>query len=87
MASYSKINSFERRFHPVITIISFCAPATIIRSLSYFLTSWLLFFYEVEFGLPIFIIAAIFTGTTVITIIIRPFLGYISDRNYTFTRK
>ena len=87
MKGYERINSFERKFHPAITIISFCIPAIFINSLSIFLSSWLLFYYEVAIVLSLFIIAVTYIGTEIINFLIQPLLGYLSDRNYRFTNK
>jgi Na+/melibiose symporter-like transporter len=86
MTRYDKINSFTRKFHPAISIISFSAPYIVARSLSFFITTWLFFFYEVVIGVPIIIIALVFS-VMIINSLVQPMLGYLSDRNYFLTRK
>jgi len=87
MPGYNNINSFERRFHPAITIISFSLPYILIRSLTNFIVSWLFYFFEAELNLSFFVMIFAFLGIGIINVLIQPILGYLSDRNYTFTRK
>jgi Na+/melibiose symporter-like transporter len=87
MSRYEKINSFERRFHPALTIISFSVPYLLFRSLSGFITSYLFFFFELYTGLSYSTVIMIVVGTGLVNVFIQPLLGYLSDRNYALTRK
>lgn len=80
------INSFNRKFPTAVTYIFFCIPFFSILSLDSFLSTYLLFYYEVIIGVPYF---AILIPTGIIRLIFpffHPLLGFISDRNYSFTR-
>ena len=81
------LNSFNRRFPVALVYILFGFPFIGLGLIDSFVNSYLFFYYEVEIGLPIFIMAITFFGVRVITLLLQPFLGFLSDRNYRFTRK
>ncbi len=81
------LNSFNRRFPVALVYILFGVPFIGLGLIDSFINSYLFFYYEVEIGHPIFIIAMTFYIVEVIILLFQPFLGYISDRNYGFTRK
>jgi len=79
-------NSFKRRFPLAIIILSFSIPAFGIWGIDYLISTYLFFFYEVEIGINPWIIALWYAIMIITTSIIAPIIGYISDRNYLFTR-
>ena len=80
------LNSFNRKFPTAITYISFCVPFFSLRSLDAYLATYLFFFYEAMIGIHIIFIVIPFLLIRLILPFLQPLLGYLSDRNYPFTR-
>ena len=81
------LNSYNRRFPVALVYILFGIGFIGLGLIDSFITSYLFFYYEVEIGLPSIILGMTFFGVSIITLLLRPFLGFLSDRNYKFTRK
>jgi len=81
------INSFTRRMPIPLNIIGFSIPSFSLGALESFIASFFFYYYEVELGISTFIIFSIYMIVSIVAMFIPLLLGYLSDRNYGFTRK
>lgn len=80
------IESFNRKFNPALTIISFCIPFIFIECFNFFLVFLALFYYG-HLGIPVLAYQAALILPRLVVPLTQPLIGYFSDRNYRITRK
>lgn len=84
------MNSFHRRYHTKITFLSFSVPFILVRNLESIPALYLVYYLRMVFGFPsyfIMIYFSIFLFIRFLVALLQPLMGYVSDRNYLFTRK